>query len=127
MLPAMIRQLEVDGVPALLAPVSGPMHAGLVFRVGVADESPARRGITHLVEHLVLPGPAQVSSHLNSRTGTEHTYFHVQGSAERITEFLAGVCAALRRLPDGRMAAEKEVLRSEAAGRVSDPLPMRRH
>ncbi|WP_328465093.1 insulinase family protein [Actinoplanes sp. NBC_00393] len=123
----MIEQLEVDGVPTLLAPVVGPMHAGLVFRVGVADESPVNRGITHLVEHLVLPGPAQVSSHLNSRTGIEHTYFHVQGSAERIAEFLAGVCAALRRLPTDRLEAEKDVLRSEAAGRVTDPLPMRRH
>ncbi|MEU4424983.1 insulinase family protein [Actinoplanes sp. NPDC024001] len=123
----MIRQLEVDGVPTLLAPVSGPMHAGLVFRVGLADETPARRGITHLVEHLVLPGPAQVSSHLNSRTGIEHTYFHVQGSAERITGFLAEVCAALRRLPVDRLDGEKEILRSEAEGRVSDPLPMRRH
>ncbi|MEV6299354.1 insulinase family protein [Actinoplanes sp. NPDC051861] len=115
----MIKQLEVDGVPALLAPVTGTTHAGLVFRVGLADEPPARRGITHLIQHLVLDG------HRNGRVGAEHTYFHVQGSAERIAEFVTGVCAALRRLPTDRIDAEKKVLRSE--DQPVGPLPTRRH
>ena len=122
----MIRQLDIDGVPAVLAPVSGPMHAGLVFRVGVADEPLARRGITHLVEHLAL-APGEAGTHRNSTTGVEHTYFHVQGSAERIAGFLTGVCAALRRVPAERITAEKEILRAEAGGRAAEPLPMWRH
>ncbi|MFC7535333.1 insulinase family protein [Actinoplanes sp. GCM10030250] len=127
----MIRQLEVDGVPALLAPVGGTTHAGLVFRVGLADEPLARRGITHLVEHLVMyglnDGFDDAESHRNSKVGIEHTYFHVQGSAERIAAFVTGICAALRRLPTERIDAEREILRAEAADRVGDPLPRWRH
>ncbi|GIE33404.1 hypothetical protein Ait01nite_064490 [Actinoplanes italicus] len=111
-----MRRLEVDGLPAVLAPVSGPTHAGLVFRVGTADEPLARRGITRLVERLVTNGRGGL-------VGPEHTYFHVQGSAAAITEYLAGVCEALRDPPTQRLAAARE-----RAGRAErDPLPMWRH
>ncbi|BBH66077.1 hypothetical protein ACTI_27620 [Actinoplanes sp. OR16] len=123
----MIKQLEVDGVPAVLAPVTGEMHAGLVFRVGVADEPLVRRGVTHLIEHLVVHGLGDGGAHVNSTTGIEHTYFHVRGSAARIAAFLNGVCSALRDLPAGRIAAEKDVLRSESAGRTPEPRSMWRH
>jgi zinc protease len=120
-------QLEVDGVPALLAPVSGPTHAGLVFRIGLADEPLARRGITHLLEHLVAPVPVSAGTHHHSSTGVEHTYFHVQGTDEEIVEFLAGVCGRLRDLPAGRITPERETLRAEAATRRADWMPMWRH
>ncbi|MBB4738911.1 zinc protease [Actinoplanes octamycinicus] len=119
--------LEVDGVPALLAPVTGPPHAGLVFRVGLVDEPLARRGITHLLEHLVAPGPARAGTHRDSSTGVEHTYFHVQGTDEEIAEFLSGICERLRDLPVGRIAQERETLRAEAATRRADWMPMWRH
>jgi hypothetical protein len=35
-----IKRLDVDGVPALVGSTTGPGHAGLVFRVGSADEPP---------------------------------------------------------------------------------------
>jgi zinc protease len=123
----MIKQLEVDGVPAVLAPVAGETHAGLVFRVGVADEPLVRRGVTHLIEHLVLHGSAGAVAHVDSTTGTEHTSFHVRGSAERITTFLNGICAALRDLPADRIAEQIEVLRAESAGRSPEPRSMWRH
>ncbi|MEU4693297.1 insulinase family protein [Actinoplanes sp. NPDC023714] len=123
----MIKQLEVDGVPAVLAPVTGEMHAGLVFRVGVADEPLVRRGVTHLVEHLAVHGLGDTGSHVSSSTGVEHTFFHVRGSAARIATFLNGVCAALRDLPAGRIDAEKDVLRAESAGRTPEPRSMWRH
>ena len=113
----MTERLEVDGVPVVLAPVSGPTHAGLVFRVGTADEPLPRRGITRLVQHLVTDGPGS--------TGPEHTYFHVQGSAAEITEFLGKVCAALRDLPAGRLDAVRDLLLRTPPDR--DPLPMWRH
>jgi hypothetical protein len=40
--------------PQLIAPGPGPLSAGLVFRVGQADETLAWSGITHMVEHLAL-------------------------------------------------------------------------
>jgi hypothetical protein len=45
---------RVDGVPVFWTESGDEMLAGLVFRVGRADESLARGGITHLVEHLAL-------------------------------------------------------------------------
>ncbi|WP_164465822.1 M16 family metallopeptidase [Actinoplanes teichomyceticus] len=119
--------LEVDGVPALLAPTTGPMHAGLVFRVGLVDEPLARRGITHLIEHLAAYVPGRAAAHRNSRTGVEHTYFHVQGTEDEIAEFLTGVCERLRNLPAERLAGERDALRAEAAGQPADPMPMWRH
>lgn len=123
----MIKQLELDGVPAVLAPVTGETHAGLVFRVGLADEPLVRRGITHLIEHLALHGLGEAGAHTNSTTGVEHTFFHVRGSADRIAAFLNRVCATLRDLPAERIAAEIEVLRSESAGRQPEPRSMWRY
>ncbi|MEU4621635.1 insulinase family protein [Actinoplanes sp. NPDC023801] len=110
-----MRRLEVDGIPAVLAPVSGPAHAGLVFRVGTADEPLARRGITRLAARLVTDGGG-------GSVGPEHTYFHVRGSAAEIVAYLAGVCEALRNPPMDRLAAVRDPARTER-----DPLPMWRH
>jgi zinc protease len=113
----MIQQLRVDGVPTLLAPTTGPAHAGLAFRVGFADEPLHRRGITHLIEHLALHHVGVADYHYNGATGVEYTFFHMQGSAEEIARFLTGVCAALRDLPMHRLAVEKDLLQAEANGR----------
>ena len=117
----MTEQIEVDGVPALLAPTTGPAHAGLAFRVGFADEPLARRGITHLVEHLALHSAGGADYHYNGATGVEYTYFHMQGSEDELAAFLNGVCASLRELPMRRLAVEKELLQVEANGRSSGP------
>src|ERR1700745_2959007 len=45
---------EVDGVPLFWADAPGRGAAGLLFRVGRADESLAGAGVTHLVQELVL-------------------------------------------------------------------------
>lgn len=114
----MIRETEVDGVPTLLAPASGPMRAGLVFRVGQADETLANRGITHLVEHLALHRKGLTDYHYNGITGQTTTMFHLQGSPEDVVAFLTGVCGELGNLPFDRMETEKALLRTEAAGRT---------
>lgn len=126
----MIKNLYVDGVPTVLAPTSGPMHAGLAFRVGRADETLARGGITHLIEHLVLHPMGLADHHFNGATGTVFTYFHLQGSESDIAGFLTGVCDSLADLPMQRLAVEKEILRTEAAGRrsaVTDSMALWRH
>ncbi|WP_433793379.1 insulinase family protein [Actinoplanes sp. CA-252034] len=119
-----MRRLEVDGIPAVLAPVTGPAHAGLVFRVGTADEPLARRGITRLVEHLVTDGLG-VTGRTSWTTGPEHTWFHVQGSPAEITEFLTGVCGALSNPPTERLATVRDLVQGARPDR--DPLPMWRH
>jgi zinc protease len=126
----MITEHEVGGIPVLHAPATGPVHAGLVFRVGLVDEPLARRGITHLVEHLALHSIGVTGHHYNGATGTEFTSFHMRGAEADVVTFLNGVCAALRDLPMQRLAAEKEILRTEESSRgdaASDVLALWRH
>ncbi|WIM97198.1 insulinase family protein [Actinoplanes oblitus] len=117
----MITTHQVSGVPVLLAPTTGAMHAGLAFRVGFADEPLAKRGITHLIEHLALHAFGVTDHHYNGATGTEYTYFHTRGTEADVVAFLNGVCAALRDLPMQRLEVEKEILRTEENGRAEGP------
>ncbi|MFI6762254.1 M16 family metallopeptidase [Micromonospora sp. NPDC050417] len=126
----MIREFQVDGVPTLLAPTDGPMQAGLVFRVGTADETLARSGITHLLEHLTLAPIALSDYHFNGATGPVTTSFQLQGSETDIGTFLVGVCRNLHDLPMQRLEMEKEILRTEWSSRsrgVMDGVPLWRH
>lgn len=111
----------VNGIRTVLAPRPGPLAAGLLFRVGSADETLATSGITHLVEHLALHHHGLGDLHYNGATAPTHTHFHVTGTPSDITEYLNGVCAALRDLPMERLETEKEILRTEAAGKSSGP------
>ncbi len=126
----MITQFDVDGVPALFSPRSGPMQAGLAFRVGFVDEPLPKRGITHLIEHLALHSAGVADYHYNGATGVENTFFHMQGSESDIVAFLNGVCASLLEPPLHRLAIEKQILRTEASSRragVNERMPMWRH
>lgn len=126
----MITQFDVDGVPALFSPASGPMKAGLAFRVGFADEPLPKRGITHLLEHLALHTAGVADYHYNGATGVEHTHFHLQGSESDIVSFLNGVCSSLLEPPLQRLQVEKEILKTEAASRrvgAGERMPAWRH
>lgn len=118
----MIQHLDTDGVPTLLAPTGGPMRAGLAFRVGTADETLARAGITHLLEHLALAPLGLADYHFNGATAPVFTTFHMQGSAQDIAGFLTAVCASLSDLPTGRLEIEKEILRTEWSSRGGNPI-----
>ncbi|MFH9135530.1 M16 family metallopeptidase [Streptomyces sp. NPDC017524] len=129
--PGLITATEVDHVPTLLAPTSGgPVTAGLYFRVGAADETLATAGLTHLVEHLALHRHGVSDLHYNGSTAATHTHFVVSGTTEEVVTYLNGVCASLRDLPVERLAVEREILRTEQAGRSSGPnhqLPLWRY
>ncbi|GAA3492637.1 insulinase family protein [Streptomyces cremeus] len=112
-----IRLLEVQGVRVLLAPRPGPVSAGLLFRVGRADETLATAGLTHLVEHLALHRHGLSDLHYNGATAATYTHFHVDGDLGDVAAHLNGVCAALRDLPLERLETEREILRTEAAHR----------
>ncbi|WP_030270562.1 insulinase family protein [Streptomyces sp. NRRL B-24484] len=113
----MIHRFEVDGVPALHAPRPGRTTAGLVFRVGSADETLARSGITHLVEHLALHRSGVQVHRFNGATGQLHTHFLLEGDDHEIRAFLQSVCESLTALPVDRLETEKAILRTEEAGR----------
>jgi predicted Zn-dependent peptidase len=118
----MIEQTVVDGIPTLLAPGTGPARGGITFRVGRADETLARSGITHIVEHLALHRLGLTDYHYNGATGATVTHFFSQGSPEAVAEFLTSVCAALVNLPLHRLDVEKEILRTEEASRSRSPI-----
>jgi predicted Zn-dependent peptidase len=106
------------------------MLAGLTFRVGRADETLARGGITHLIEHLVLHRMELPDQHFNGTTSPLTTTFYVQGDPDEITHFFALVCGGLRDLPIDRMDIERAVLHTEAGSRtrgVTEPLLLWRY
>ncbi|MFF2197768.1 M16 family metallopeptidase [Streptomyces sp. NPDC058157] len=116
-----VTHTTVAGIRTVLAPGSGPLTAGLLFRVGRADETLATSGVTHLVEHLALHHHGLSDLHYNGATAATYTHFHVTGTPADVVEYLNGVCAALRDLPLDRLETEKEILRTEAAGRAQGP------
>jgi zinc protease len=122
-----ITQTEVDGVPTLYVPSSGPVSAGLVFRIGYADETLARAGVTHLVEHLALHRHGVTDYHHDATTDAVFTRFHLRGSADHVVAYLAGVCSGLAELPLDRLETEKGILRTEAANRSRPALPVWRY
>jgi zinc protease len=124
------RLTELYGIPVLLAPTAGPMRAGLMFRVGRADETLAFGGLTHLVEHLALHRHGTADYHYNGITSATTTQFVTQGNSEAVVTFLNDVCSNLRYLPFGRLATEKKILETEAANKstgVNDQMPLWRH
>jgi zinc protease len=129
--PAAVHTGDIDGIPVLWQPGGGRLTAGLMFRVGRADEQAARCGITHLVEHLVLHTVDGAAQHqFNGMSGTLTTTFLAAGDEREIRTFLTGVCTALRDLPLERLSTEIELLGNESRGRRSsaaDQLAFWRH
>ncbi|MCL2581821.1 MAG: hypothetical protein FWE35_05125 [Streptosporangiales bacterium] len=126
---------DIDGVPAFWqaepggASRPGTYTAGLVFRTGMADETLATRGVTHLLEHLALyPLHVDAARHVNGQTGQLTTTFLTRGDAGEVAGFFKALCASLRNLPGDRIEKEKQVLRIEASERDSSILqPLLRH
>jgi zinc protease len=115
----MIQRTEVDGVPTCVLPSSGPLAAGLVFRVGRADESLPMAGLTRLVAYLAGDAQAQASYATECESGLVTTTFAVRGSATDLQRFLDGIVAALAQPPLDRLATARAVL----AGRGdADPM-----
>ncbi|MFG2563384.1 M16 family metallopeptidase [Streptomyces sp. NPDC048496] len=122
-----IHSTEVDGIPTLFTHATGPTRAGLVFRVGVADETLARTGVTHLVEHLALHRQGLNDHHFNGETKSAFTHFFVEGTEHEVVSYLKGVCSSLSDLPMERLETEKEILRTEESRRQSPQLPLWRY
>jgi predicted Zn-dependent peptidase len=117
-----IKETELGGIRTLVAPGDGPLAAGLVFRVGCADEPLSRRGLTHLVEHLALHRHGLIEHDANAATGLTTTHFFTSGSEQAVRTYLTSVCDSLRDLPLDRLATEKTILRTEQASRPPDSL-----
>jgi zinc protease len=108
---------HVDGVTMYWSACDGPLRARLAFRVGEADESLVDHGITHLAEHLALTTLGMPTFQINGAVEDARTCFDVSGSPEEVVAFLAQIASAVHLLPAERLAAEKALLRTEAASR----------
>ena len=116
---------EVDGVPVFWADLEGPLRAGLSFRVGRADETLARGGITPVVEHLVLHRIGQPLHAYQGQVESVVTTFATEGDEAAVSRFFETVCGSLVDLPFDRLGLERQVLAAEASTRsrhVADPL-----
>lgn len=117
-----IGRTTVDGVPTFWTEGDRDgYHALLMFRVGNADETLARSGITHLVEHLALHRVGQPEHHYNGTVDATMTSFFTHGDGGEVIRFLDTVCSSLRDLPLDRLEAEKQILRTESASRPGGP------
>lgn len=109
-----LHAIEVDGVPAVWADVPGPLRAGLLFRVGEADERLIEHGVTHLVEHAAIRAAGREHS-LGGTVGLLETHFDLWGGEERVVAGLSALCGALSALPRDGLDVERRVLAAEAA------------
>jgi len=116
---AVPQQTSIGGVRAFFAPVDGPVHAALTFRVGWADETLAAHGVSHLVEHLVLAPLGQPTFSWNGMTSAERMTFYCEGTADQVAWFLDSVAANVRDLPLTHLDVERRLLRAEARHRSS--------
>lgn len=107
------RLTEVDGVPCFWADAQGPCTAGLLFRVGRADELLWNSGLTHLVEHLALYELGRQRYDYNGQVDATTTSFYATGEPAEVVAFVAHVCGAVAGLPAGRLDAEKRILAIE--------------
>jgi zinc protease len=108
----------VSGVPVFQAEVPGRIRAALMFRVGHFDEALHMAGVTHLIEHLALSGLGEQPYEYNGSVDQTHTTFVVSGTAQQVADFFAHVTNALGALPLDRVATERRIIETEAAGHV---------
>lgn len=108
-----VTRTEIDGIPAFWSEVPGPFTAALVFRVGHADGTLIRHGITHLIEHLATSAIGQPDYACNAFVEDSRTVFHASGSHQEVLGYLGTVLETLRALPAARLEKERAILRSE--------------
>jgi zinc protease len=116
-----VHVTEVDGVPAVWTDVPGPFTAGLLVRMGYADEVLPRRGHSHMLEHLALFGLGRPGEHANGHVDATTTLLHATGEPEDVASFLSRAARQLVDPPVGRLEEEKGVLRTEHARRGTHP------
>ena len=109
-----IHAIEVDGVPAVWADVPGPLRAGLLFRVGEADERLIEHGVTHLAEHAAIRAAGREHG-LGGTVGLLETHFDLWGGEDRVIAGFTALCGALSALPRAGLDVERRVLAAEAA------------
>ena len=92
---------EVDGVPCFWADAPGPCSAGLLFRVGRADEQLAAGGITRLAAR-------------GGQVDAATTAFYFTGEPDEVAAAIESTCRALHAPPGEEFEAERRDLAIDA-------------
>ena len=108
-----IHESVVDGVQTFWVDAGPPFVATLMFRVGIADETLATRGITHLVEHLALSPLRDVAHPFNGAVAIDTTTFWAAGSVEDVAGFIGRLAGNLADLPTDRLEIEAGIVIAE--------------
>jgi tetratricopeptide (TPR) repeat protein len=94
---------------------------GLLSRVGAADETLVRAGLTHLVEHLALPPAASIEAiDFNGSVDATTTSFWASGDRDAALRLIVETAARLSDPPVERISRERSIVRAEAATRSLD-------
>jgi zinc protease len=104
---------SVDDVPALWMERATGFTAGISFRVGSADERPGWRGLTHLLQHLVLESLGRDRIHANANIGPLFTSFYSTSDEDLASDFIQHVLRSLARLNAGRLGTEAREVADE--------------
>src|SRR5439155_26432296 len=108
------RQLtwtEVDGVPCVrMEDDSDRLLAGLLFRVGYADETVRLGGVTHLVEHLALPVGPIAGADFNGTVDMLTTVMWVAGHRDETLDAIAAVARRLTDPPPAKLDRDRSTL-----------------
>ncbi|MDP9384616.1 MAG: insulinase family protein [Actinomycetota bacterium] len=115
-----MERLEHGGVPLFWEQGPEPAIGALLFRAGEADEPPARRGQSHMVEHLALHRVGRREFSTNGFVDLLQTGFYASGTAVEVSRFLHEVTLALGEPTQERFDRELDVLRTEAARDTGD-------
>jgi hypothetical protein len=118
------RLAEVDGVPCFFADAPGPASAGLLFRVGRADEQLATGGLTELVQRLALSGFGGRRYEYEARADATTASFYATGEPAELAEFVRDVARSLGAFSSDGIDGERRVLGIDAERR--DPTTLER-
>lgn len=118
-----VRAGDVAGVPAYWVETGRPtLSASLIFRRGLADETFATSGWTHLVEHLALADGDRGALQMNGHVGLLMCRLSADGPRDRVIEALTRTCRWLAYPELSHLQRELSVLRAESAARPHSPM-----
>jgi hypothetical protein len=125
-----IRQTLPNGLPLVVLPRPGAPVTALRLHVGAGsgDEAPGRRGVAHLIEHLVVRcsmrgGRWGAGMPIAASTGRAHTAYHVVADPSDVAAAAGALLAAFAplRVDGPALSGELRAIRPEVAERTGEP------
>ncbi len=115
--PTSWQRTEIDGVPVFWMPGRAATRAGVVFRVGHADESLPTSGITRMCHRLVVAGQGP---ELAGHVGENLTTFVAQATGDELAVAVRRICELVSNPDIDDLEEIRSDLMGEDATRVLD-------